>query len=326
MKNTRKIESGVALISVLLLVVIVTVLSVSMIQNQNFAIHQIRNSYDFTQTNLYALGGEELARQILWQDFQDSPGIDHLNEEWAEKNHYFEFEDGEIAINIIDLQSKFNINSLILEGDFGREARRRFGKLLLLSGLDTMYLDRLIDWMDDDGITRALGAEDYDYLGLATPYRTSGQLFTDVTELSLILDMDFSSFEQIRNSLSALPELNTPLNINTSDLIVLKTILPASSGEVDNSLVRVQESHGAFNSVDEFLQASPISRSGIKATGLSVQSNFFEVQIRVRYGDRIGYLTSMIQRGNNGSIHVISRNHSRKIFPINDSADQKAKS
>ena len=189
-----------------------------------------------------------------------------------------------------------------------------------------MYLDRLIDWMDDDGVTRALGAEDYDYLGLATPYRTSGQLFTDVTELSLILDMDFSSFEQIRNSLSALPELNTPLNINTSDLIVLKTILPVSSGEVDNSLVRVQESNGAFNSVDEFLQASPISRSGIKATGLSVQSNFFEVQIRVRYGDRIGYLTSMIQRGNNGSIHVISRNHSRKIFPINDSADQKAKS
>ena len=163
MKNTRKMESGVALISVLLLVVIVTVLSVSMIQNQNFAIHQIRNSYDFTQTNLYALGGEELARQILWQDFQDSPGIDHLNEEWAEKNHHFEFEGGEIAINIIDLQSKFNINSLILDGDFGREARRRFGKLLLLSGLDTMYLDRLIDWMDDDGVTRALGAEDYDY-------------------------------------------------------------------------------------------------------------------------------------------------------------------
>ena len=326
MKNTRKMESGVALISVLLLVVIVTVLSVSMIQNQNFAIHQIRNSYDFTQTNLYALGGEELARQILWQDFQDSPGIDHLNEEWAEKNHHFEFEGGEIEINIIDLQSKFNINSLILEGDFGREARRRFGKLLLLSGLDTMYLDRLIDWMDDDGITRALGAEDYDYLGLATPYRTSGQPFTDLTELSLILDMDFSSFEQIRNRLSALPELNTPLNINTSDLIVLKTILPVSSGEVDNSLVRVQESNGAFNSVDEFLQASPISRSGIKATGLSVQSNFFEVQIRVRYGDRIGYLTSIIQRGNNGSTHVISRNHSRKIFPINDSADQKAKS
>ncbi|RPG50349.1 MAG: general secretion pathway protein GspK [Gammaproteobacteria bacterium TMED1] len=326
MIKTRKMESGVALISVLLLVVIVTVLSVSMIQNQNFATHQIRNSYDFTQTNLYALGGEELARQILWQDFQDSPGIDHLNEEWAEKNLYFEFEGGEITINIIDLQGKFNINSLILEGDLGREARRRFGKLLLDNGLDVMYLDRLIDWMDYDGVARTLGAEDYDYLGLATPYRTSGQPFTDVTELSLILGMDFASFEQLRNSLSALPELNTPLNINTSDLTVLNAILPASSGGVDNSLLRVQETNGPFNSVDEFLQASPISPLGIKATGLSVQSNFFEVQVRARYGDRFGYLTSIIQRGNDGSTHVISRNHSRKIFPMKDSAVQKAKS
>ena len=83
-------QSGVALISVLLLVVIVSVLSISMTRNQNFAIHQVRNGYDFSQTNLYTLGGEELARQILWQDHQESEGLDHLNEVWAEKDLYFE--------------------------------------------------------------------------------------------------------------------------------------------------------------------------------------------------------------------------------------------
>ena len=319
MNKTKNMQSGVALISVLLLVVIVSVLSISMTRNQNFAIHQVRNGYDFSQTNLYTLGGEELARLILWQDHQESEGLDHLNEVWAEKDLYFEFENGEVTINIIDLQGRLNINSLVLEGDFGREARRRFSRLLLDSGLDAMYLDRLIDWMDDDGAARTLGAEDYDYLGLATPYRTSGQPFVDVTELNLILGMDSSSFEQLRNSLSALPHLNTPVNVNTSELSVLNTILPIPLGEVDNSIERAQDTRRPYNSVDEFLQASPASRRAIATTGLSVQSNFFEVQIRANYRDRLGYLTSVLQRGNDGSIRVISRNHSRKVFPFKSS-------
>ncbi|MAI42294.1 MAG: hypothetical protein CMP95_07530 [Gammaproteobacteria bacterium] len=324
MKNLGRMESGVALISVLLLVVIITVVCVSMIRNQNFAIHQVRNSYGHTQVALYALGGEELARQILWQDHTDSPGIDHLKEPWAKKNIYFEFEDGEVMINIIDLQSKFNVNSLVLEGDRGSEMRRRFTKLLLDTGVDSIFLHRLLDWIDEDGAARALGAEDYDYLGLDLPYRTSGQPYTDLTELNLILDMDMSSFEQLQESLSVLPGFDIPLNINTAELGILNTLPSDLTSEVDNGIGYSREAQGPYNSIAEFLQSSPMVRLAINEVGLSVQSNFFEVQIRAQYGDSFGYLTSVIQRENDGSMRVISRNRSRKVLPMKESDDLKS--
>ena len=58
-------QQGVALISVLLVVVIATVLSVSMIRHQNLTIHKARNVYDQAQAAQYALGGEDV-RAIWW--------------------------------------------------------------------------------------------------------------------------------------------------------------------------------------------------------------------------------------------------------------------
>ena len=65
-------------------------------------------------------------------------------------------------------------------------------------------------------------------------------------------------------------------------------------------------------------------RLAINEVGLSVQSNFFEVQIRAQYGDSFGYLTSVIQRENDGSMRVISRNRSRKVLPMKESDDLKS--
>ena len=63
-------QAGVALVSVLLVVAIGTVLAVSMIQEQYASIQISRGYLSRTQANQYALGGEELARQILYADFE----------------------------------------------------------------------------------------------------------------------------------------------------------------------------------------------------------------------------------------------------------------
>ena len=64
---------GVALISILLVVVIATVLGVKMTTEQHFSINRARNYFDQVKVHQYALGGEELARQILYKDFTDNP-------------------------------------------------------------------------------------------------------------------------------------------------------------------------------------------------------------------------------------------------------------
>ena len=63
-------QGGVALISVLLIVVIATVLGVAMTREQNYAITRARLFLEQTRVHQYALGGEELARQILHADFR----------------------------------------------------------------------------------------------------------------------------------------------------------------------------------------------------------------------------------------------------------------
>ena len=308
-------QQGVALISVLLVVVIATVLSVSMIRHQNLTIHKARNVSDHSQAKQYAIGGEELARQILWQDTDSSPEVDHLQEDWAAGDLVFEFENGEVAMQIEDLQGRFNINSLMMSGNAGRQAQVRFVQLLQHVGLDTMFMDRAIDWMDGDIATRPLGAEDYAYLGLERPYRTASQLIVDTTELRLLLDMDAESFDLLLPFISALPDPSASLNVNTAPPEVLQTVSDRLSSDMSNDLIIERDNQEGYQSVTEFLQSSYVAGLGIAATGLGVQSKFFEIRIRARYFERDAYLTSIVQRNDDGSMRVIYRNFARKVFP-----------
>jgi len=307
-------QQGVALISVLLVVVIATVLSVSMIRHQNLTIHKARNVSDHSQAKQYAIGGEELARQILWQDTYSST-VDHLQEDWAAGDLVFDFEHGEVAMKIEDLQGRFNINSLMMPGTAGRQAQARFVQLLQHVGLDTMFMDRAIDWMDEDSAARPLGAEDYAYLGLERHYRTANQLIVDTTELRLLLDMDTESFDLLLPFISAIPDPSASLNVNTAPPEVLQTVSDRLSSDMSNDLIVERDSQEGYQSVTEFLQSSYVAGLGIAATGLGVQSMFFEIRIRARYFERNAYLTSIVQRNDDGSMRVIYRNFARKVFP-----------
>jgi general secretion pathway protein K len=317
-------QQGVALISVLLVVVIATVLSVSMIRHQNLTIHKARNVSDHSQAKHYAIGGEELARQILWQDTDSSPEVDHLQEDWAAGDLVFEFEDGEVAIRIEDLQGRFNINSLMNPGNAGRQAQARFVQLLQHVGLDTMFMDRAIDWMDGDIAARPLGAEDYAYLDLERPYRTASQLMVDTTELRLLLDMDAESFELLLPFISALPDSSAALNVNTAPPEVLQAVSDRLSSDMSNDLILERDSQKGYQSVTEFLQSSYVAGLGIAAAGLGVQSKFFEIRIRARYFERNAYLTSIVQRNHDGSMRVIYRNFARKVFPESVTEDEQS--
>jgi general secretion pathway protein K len=311
----KRHQSGVALISVLLVVVIATILSVSMIRHQNLTIHSVRNAFDRSQAVQYALGGEELARQILYSDRDSNDPRDHLQEEWAQERMLFEFEDGEVALRIVDLQSRLNVNQVATPGAVGRESQARLRNLLVQLGLDVTILARITDWLDSDISTRDLGAEDYDYLGLERPYRTAGQLIGDLSELRLLLDMDHDTYSLLIPYLSALPDQNSQLNINTMSAEVLQTLSPELTLDVATNMVMEREEQSGFASISDFLQSPYVAGMGISESGLSVQSSFFQIQVQARYLDQYGYLTSVVQRNpTDGSMRVIYRNQSSKTF------------
>ena len=335
-------QQGVALISILLIVVIATVLGAAMTTEQNFSINRARVSFDQSIVKQYALGGEELARQILRQDFIDSPEVDHLGEQWAVPGDVFEFEDGEIELQIIDLQSRMNVNGLASteannNGQNGSEnsqlddstngslngspnssaqdndTKARLIRLFTQQGAEDRHVHNLKDWIDADDANDGLGAEDYAYLGLDKPYRTAGQLIGDISELRLLLEMEPQQFQLIAPYLVALPDVQIEVNVNTASAGVLQALLPGTDLGTLESLVADRDGGQPFESTSAFLVQAGVQ--GV-LNGITVRSEFFQVSIKARYQDRFGYLTSIIQRdGTDGSMRVIYRDQSKKILP-----------
>ncbi len=318
-------QAGVALISILLVVAITVVLSSAMMLDENLVIHKVRNNFDHGQVRQYALGGEELARQILREDYESEDKHDHLQEEWAAQGMEFEFADGEVLLQINDLQGRININTLVNPGSEGDQARTRFQVLLANAGLDAMYLDRLIDWLDNDEAVSQSGAEDYAYLGLERPYRTSGQPAVEVSELRQLLDMDANSFAVLAPYLSVLPEQRTPVNINTASAGILQSLSFRLTADIVDLLIQERDRQSGYKSVTDFLQSPHVAGLGISELGLGVQSRYFEVRVQAENLDRHGYLTSVIQRNpQDGNMRVLYRNFGRKVIlkePLEDSGE-----
>ena len=316
-------QSGVALITVLLVVVIATVLATAMVREQRLSIYSARNFFDQSQAKHYATGGEELARQILYEDYQQGGNRDHLSEGWANPQLFYEFEDGDVYIKIIDLQSRININALLADGDLGAQTQARMETLFNQLGVDPAYVSRIRDWIDQDQSVGQLGAEDYEYLGLRRPYRSGNQPMIELSELRSVFEVDREIYATLAPHLTALPAMNTALNVNTASAGVLQSVSSQMTFENADALAQVRNEQDGFQSVTEFLQAPELTGMGVSEAGLGVQSVFFEIQIRARYQERLAYLTSVIQRDPaSGSMQVIYRNSSKKILPVVASGEE----
>ena len=73
-----------ALISVLLVVALAVTLATGMISRQTLLIHQTANRIEQVRAEYFALGGEEIARQLLYEDAARQEPVDHLGDAWAQ--------------------------------------------------------------------------------------------------------------------------------------------------------------------------------------------------------------------------------------------------
>ncbi len=311
----RNRQHGVALVTILLVVSIATVMAVAMIREQQAAIQVTRAFLGRGQVNQYALGGEELARQILREDFDEHPERDHLAEVWADPALHFEFEQGEVNLRITDLQGLFNLNGLMESNPRHGVSRQRFINLVNAAGGDPMIADRVQDWLDRDNSVRPTGAEDFDYLAYEPPYRAGNGLMADPSEFFL-LGVPPEIQQMLASHLVTLPRVQSGLNINTAPAALIQSLAASLSYEAADALVQRRDEQEGFESVAEFLQSSELAGLGVAGDGLGVQSSFFEIRVIARYQDRFGYLTSIVHRHPvTGIMRVIQRDFSRNFRP-----------
>ncbi|MCQ4253889.1 type II secretion system minor pseudopilin GspK [Stutzerimonas stutzeri] len=311
-------ERGVALITVLLVVAIVTVVSAAMVARQQLSIRASSNQMQARQAWHYALGGEALAQAILARDLRagttgepgasgEAAAVDHLLEPWAQPLPAFEIDQGEILVRIEDLAGRFNLNDLLRDQQPNPAAVEQFRRLLLRLQISAPYAERLLDWLDpDQQPSGEYGAEDNAYLALDPPYRNAGRRLHDLSELRLLLDMREEDFQRLAPYVAALPP-NVPLNVNTASPMVLSSLSDNLSLGAAESLVELRRV-APFRNSAAFLAQPAMAGTTLQGTALAVGSQFFQATSEVRLGDRRLALVSLLQREQDGSVRVLARN------------------
>ena len=308
----RSAQRGVALVSMLLLVALATVLASAIVQEQQLVIRAAGTHLDRGQAKQYALGGEELARQILHKDYLDGPEKDHLGEKWAEENLTYDFEFGGVNLKIIDLQASFNVNTLSERNPRRSSSRALFSNLTGALFLDPGSVELFEDWIDEDSELRPNGQEDFEYLSLETPYRAGNSLLSDVSEAALFLDAE--SFRVLKPYLVSLPSPSSLLNVNTIGAPIIQMLNNELTLEAAQSIALFRDSREGFETVEEFLQTPELAGLRIPRELLGIQSNFFEIRIIARYREQFSYLRSILYRDSSDGGSLILRRDFSKMF------------
>ena len=304
-------QTGVALITALIIVALVTVITVSAASDQQLELRRTANVIDNDRAWLFALGAEAWAIQVLSKDAKDNQ-VDHLEEDWTTVIANLPVEGATISGSAEDMQGRFNLNNLVdAEGRRSDIDVRLFQRLLSQLELEPELADAVVDWLDVDiDVTLPRGAEDSAYLGMKRPYRAANRQFASPSELLLVAGFDRELFDKLEPFVTALPAHGVPINVNTAPPQVLR-ILGEGIAEADAKELTATREDNPYDDVDEFLN-QPVLESKkpeIVTDRVSVDSRYFMVRARAEFGRGRIDLYSLVQRaaGNSGKVAVVMR-------------------
>lgn len=305
-------QSGVALITALLIAALVTVAAVAMASRQHLDMRRTGNMLEADQAYVYALGGEMLAKLVLLEDINQSD-IDTLLEPWATPLPPTTIEGGMITGRIEDLQGRLNLNTLVkANGEVEPKQIKALQSLLAQVGESVEGVDfspflanRVADWIDPDLNALADGAEDLDYLGLTLPYRAGNQFMASPSEVVAVAGFQeqggSAGIGELLNLVSALPEF-TPVNVNTASLAVLMSLHEDIDERIAAEILE-QAANDPFERVDEFVdlllrQYAIELEPDYASRFLSVNSHYFLATVEATIGRTHLTLYSLLNRKN----------------------------
>lgn len=307
LKSTQRLHSqhGVALLTILIMVVLATILAASILKRQQASLDETRILLRQDQALMYAQSAEYFFAELLKQDQQDNQ-IDDLTESWAKPLPVFPVEDGFVSGQITDENAKFNLNSLLTDPNLqDTAAKQLFQAMLKRLNLDPELVEAVIDWQDANQETAgAMGAENSFYQGLQAGYLAPNQMFTSIEQLQLVRGFAGEPFQKLKPYITALPKRNTKININTADAFILSCLDESLEPMIiSNALQQMRNNLQSFSNVSELWQLAPFSNVNMAKRDaftnlLSVQSSFFTANITVNLSERERTMRSWLYREN----------------------------
>lgn len=309
-----KPQQGVALITILVMVALATILVATIAKRQANTAENTAYLMRQNQSLLYAKSAEAFFSELLVDDAENAGAIDHLQENWAKPMPAFPVEDGFIAGTLEDQSGKFNLNSLVnMDGTSNPQAKVWFEKLLLRVGLPEKLSEAVIDWQDADNETiGSMGAEASYYQGLAQGYLPANSKFHNVEELKLVRGFEGKKYQQIADYVSAVPTMDSKININTAPAMLLASLDPKLDIKVVQQVLQQRQAKlEHFSSVNELWGIEPFSQVSAEVRSeannlLDVKSAYFKAKIEVQLGGRKRQFSSDLVRKDK-SVYIASR-------------------
>ena len=310
-KTSSQRQKGVALITALVIVALVTVITVSAASEQQYDLRRTANVIDSDGAYVFALGAESWAMQILSKDAKDNK-TDNLDEDWNTKISSLPVEGAVLSGRIDDMQGRFNLNNLIdKDGKRSDVDVRLFQRLLAHLDINRELVDAIVDWLDTDiDPTMPGGAEDGAYLGLQQPYRAANRIFSSPSELMLVFGVTSEIYNKLEPFVTVLPEHGVPINVNTAAPELLMTLAEGIT-EADAEELIAARKDTPFADTEEFINQPEFEnkKAELATERISVSSKYFMVTAAVQFGNGHARLYSLLQRGgeNSGKVDVVMR-------------------
>ncbi len=319
-------QRGVALLTVLLLVAVMSVLLMAVLDDIRFGLRRASNAQAVAQAQWYALGTETLARARIEGLARSGNGRTTLAGDWNDRPFLFPLgedgrHDGMISVRVADATACFNLNSVV-EGAVEQWRLREAGMdqyRALLQALDfaprqaERLADALVDWIDSDNDPRPAGAEDAAYASRAG-VRTSGTLLAEASELRAIDGYTPEVFARLRPHVCALPTADlAPVNINTLEKADAVIVSMLADHQVDiGEAQRLLETRpvGGWADVNDFWGQPSLARAAVPNDVLQqvrLRSRYFSLHSEVEYAGAQVVMSALFEHDAAGGARVLAR-------------------
>lgn len=251
----RARQRGVALVSVLLVMSLVLLIIGGVLRSHRLLLQSSGQQLQQLHLRQLAMAGETWALSLLKAQQKDSDRI-------PDPAPDFDVEDAQVRINIEDLAGRFNLNSLLIEGQTDQVTLKRWARLLALLELPELQLEQV-------GALREL------------------------SQLRLLPGVDGERLRRLEPWVALLPA-SAALNINTAPALILRTLDGIEAVETDALLH--QRSTVPWPSVQAFTQDPLLSGKGLSSHGLGIDSRWYRITVQVTQGQSRLRLATDVER------------------------------
>ncbi len=307
--KTKRAEKGIALLSAVLTIAVAAAVSARLLGTVVDQQSRAELFMDADQARLIALNAERIALKVLKDDGENDTN-DNLTESWAQDIGTVPLDGGVAAVTIVDVQGRFDLNSLWKDNAFQLPVFLQLQRLFEAANVPVTAASAVAEWESSLVPPVPGAAGDAPYLGASPPYLRAEMPMVGASELRLVDGIDADAYRALAGSVTALPT-SMPINVNTAGALVLRSLSSLIDARAAADILKAR-ADAPFSDIAAFRQAvgtaaGLAAASEIPYDRLGVTSAYFVIQVKTTYGAGRATLYSLVHRPKDDDPKVLMR-------------------